>query len=35
MDIEEPINFNNIQKRFCVAICLLVVCEIDNAIVIV
>ena len=34
MDMEEPINFNNIESRFCVAICLLVVYEIDNVIVI-
>ena len=27
MHLEESINFDNIQRHFCVSICLLVVCE--------
>lgn len=32
--IEEFVTFDNIQRRSCVGICLIVVCEIYNAIVI-
>ena len=34
-DLEEPFTFDNTKKRFCVGICLVVVCQILNVIVIV
>ena len=35
MDLEDPTTFDTIQRRFCVAVCLKMICKIYNVIVIV